>query len=340
MNSELRRAINFKKALRRKYLKNKSDKNWTKFTKQQNLVTKLKRQSIKLYFAERCGGGTKSSDFWPTIRPFLTNKGSQNSENIAISENGQIITDTSEICEKFNTFFVNVAKDIGDSPGSLSPEDHQSIRAIRANHPSSESEFKFKPVVEAKISRYLGRIGRRKATGLDTISSKILHLSEKVIIGPTTSLINKMIIENIFPDPLKYARVSPIFKKKDPFDVQNWRPVSILPITSKLFERTLEEQLSDHFENIFNPYLSAFRKGFSCQSVLLAITEEWRRALDRNEYVATILMDLSKAFDCLTSNLIKEKLNAYGLSKDAVDLIDDYLSNRKHYYPTYYMQSY
>ena len=115
-------------------------------------------------------------------------------------------------------------------------------------------------------------------------------------------------------------------RKKDPFDVQNWRPVSILPITSKLFERTLEEQFSNHFEN---PYLSAFRKGFSCQSVLLAITEEWRRALDRNDYVASILMDLSKAFDCLSPRLIKDKLIAYGLSNDAVDLIDDYLSNRK-----------
>ena len=329
MNCELRRAIYFKKVLRRKYLKNKTDKNWTKFTKQRNLVTKLKRQSIKLYFAERCGGGTKSSDFWPTIRPFLTNKGSQNSENIAISDNGKIITDTSEICEKFNTFFANVAKDIGDGAGCLTSEDHPSICAIRANHSSSEAEFEFKPVDEAKISRYLGRIGQRKATGLDTISSKILHLSEEVIVGPTTSLINRMISDKKFPDPLKYTRVSPIFKKKDPFDVQNWRPVSILPITSKLFERTLEEQLSNHFENFFNPYLSAFRKGLSCQSVLLAITEEWRRTLDRNEYVATILMDLSKAFDCLSPSLIKDKLIAYGLSNDAVDLIDDYLSNRK-----------
>ena len=59
-----------------------------------------------------------------------------------------------------------------------------------------------------------------------------------------------MITEKKFHDSLKYARVSPIFKKKDPFDIQNWRPVSILPITSKLFERTLEEQLSNHFETI------------------------------------------------------------------------------------------
>ena len=219
-------------------------------------------------------------------------------------------------------FFVNVAKDIGDGADCLSPEDHPSIRAIRANHPSVESEFKFKPVDEAKVSRYLGRIGQRKATGLDTISSKILHLSEKVIVGPTTSLINRMISDKKFPDALK---VSPIYKKNDPFDVQNWRPVSILPITSN----AMEEQLSNYFETIFNPYLSAFRKGFSCQSVLLAITEEWRKALDRNEYVAAILMDLSKAFDCLPPNLIKAKLVAYGLSKDAVMLIESYLSDRK-----------
>ena len=138
-----------------------------------------------------------------------------------------------------------------------------------------------------------------------------------------------MIKDKKFPESLKCARVSPIFKKKDPFDVQNWRPVSILPITSKLFERTLEEQLSNHFEKIFNPYLSAFRKGFSCQSVLLAITEEWQRALDRSEYVGTILMDLSKAFDCLPPNLIKDKLAAYGLSTNAVELINIYLSDRK-----------
>ena len=97
------------------------------------------------------------------IRPFLSNKGSRNSETITISDNGNIISDTSEIFEKFNTFLVNMAKDIGDGADCLSPEDHPSIYAIRANRTSVESEFKFKPVDEAK------------ATGLDTISSKILH---------------------------------------------------------------------------------------------------------------------------------------------------------------------
>ena len=89
----------------------------------------------------------------------------------------------------------------------------------------------------------------------------------------------------------------------------------ILPTVSNFFERSLEEQLSKYFENLFNPYLSAFRKGYSCQSVLLSICEEWRSALDRGDHVAAILMDLSKAFDCLPHSLIKDKLTVYGLSK-------------------------
>ena len=145
----------------------------------------------------------------------MTNKGYQNSENIAILDNGNIITDTNEICEKFNTFFVNVAKDIGDGADCLPPEDHQSIHAIRANHPSVESEFKFKPVDENKVSRYLGRIGRRKATGLDTIS-KILHLSEKVIVGPTTSLINRMITDKKIPMLLNMLGCLLFIRKKTP----------------------------------------------------------------------------------------------------------------------------
>ena len=112
MNSELRKAINYKKSLWRKFQNVKSDKNWNKYSKQRNYVTKLKRESIKLYFSERCGGGPKSKDFWPTIRPFLTNKGWINDDKITISENSKLITDTTQICEKFNTFFVNVAKEI------------------------------------------------------------------------------------------------------------------------------------------------------------------------------------------------------------------------------------
>ena len=275
--------------------------------------------------------GQRSKDVWPTIPPFLTNKGCANNETINISENDKVITNNLEICEKFNTFFVNVAKSIGDGSEGLSREDHPSIQAIKSNIPLPDTKFEFKPVDESKVSGYLGRVGLRKATCPDNIASKILHLTKPVIIPPppVTNFINRMITECKFIDELKYARVSPIFKKKDPLDIQNYRPVSILPIVSKLYERTLEEQLSVYFENLFHPYLSAFRKIYSCQSVLLAISEEWRSPLDRGDYVAAILMDLSKAFDCLPHSLIKDKLKAYFLSENAVNLVSSYLVDRK-----------
>ena len=169
---------------------------------------------------------------------------------------------------------MNVAKEIGNDSVCRSPEDHPSIQAIRANIPPPEWEFDFSPVSEDKVTKYLARIGLRKATGLDGISSKILHITKPVIVKPITDFVNRMIGECKFPDPLKYARITPIFKKKNPLECQNHRPVSILPTVSKKSERSLEEQLSNYFEKLFNPYLSDFRKGYSCQSVLLPTCEE------------------------------------------------------------------
>ena len=79
---------------------------------------------------------------------------------------------------------------------------------------------------------------------------------------------------------------------------------------------------------MFSPFLSAFRKGYGCQTSLLRLLEDWRRALEKHEYVSAVLMGLSKASDCLLHNLLLAKLQAYGVSPVAVKLIDSYLSDR------------
>ena len=83
------------------------------------------------------------------------------------------------------------------------------------------------------------------------------------------------------------------------------------------------------FDKVFHPSLSAFRSGYGCQTALLKIIEDWKKALDENKFVAAILMDLSKAFDCLPHKLLINKLDAYGVSESALKLIKNYLSNRK-----------
>ena len=128
----------------------------------------------------------------------------------------------------------------------------------------------------------------------------MIKLAKPVVTGPITSFIKKSIERSIFPDQLKVAQVKPLFKNKnDQLDKTNYRPVSVLPAISKFVERTIFEQLSSFFENNFHHFLSAFRSGYGCQTALLKIIEDWKKALDDNKFVAAILMDLSKAFDCL-----------------------------------------
>ena len=139
----------------------------------------------------------------------------------------------------------------------------------------------------------------KKSTGVDKISAKILKACAPSVSGAISDLINTTYKHEKFPLGLKQAQVVPLFKKKDPLNKENFRPVSLLPIISKIFERSMHDQLSEHLDQSFNPFLAAFRKGFGCQSTLLRLLEDWRKALDNHECVAAILMDLSKAFDCL-----------------------------------------
>ena len=89
------------------------------------------------------------------------------------------------------------------------------------------------------------------------------------------------------------------------------------------------DQLDDYFRARFHRFLSAYRKGYSCQSTLLALTEDWRQSLDGGHFVGAILMDLSKAFDCLPHRLLLEKLRAYNLAESTVSLLGSYLSDRE-----------
>ena len=132
-----------------------------------------------------------------------------------------------------------------------------------------------------------------------------------------------------FPEILKHADIT-LFYKKGKKDIKgNYRPVSILPNLSKIFEKRMFEQMSQFFENIFPKYQCEFRKGFSIPQCLLAMLEKWKRTVDNSKMFGALLTDLSKAFDCLDHKLLIAKLNAYGFSLTALKLVHNYLSNSK-----------
>ena len=170
-------------------------------------------------------------------------------------------------------------------------------------------------------------------------SSASLVLVRGIHWGPVNSPHKWPVTRKMFPFDDVLMKISCVFlviasfqnkyKKNDDLKKDNYRPVSVLPSLSKVYERVMGQQLSDFFDKIFSALLSAFRKRYSCQSTLLNMIEHFKNSLDNSEYVACLSMDLSKAFDCLPHCLTICKMYSYGVSREACTLIASYLRDRK-----------
>ena len=122
--------------------------------------------------------------------------------------------------------------------------------------------------------------------------------------------ISRCIKNGTFPNNLKNADITPTFKKEDRLSKINYRPISILPTFSKIYEKIFYTQIYDYFNSIFSTYLCGFRKG-STQHCLLFMLENLKKSLDKELKTGILLTDLSKAFDSISHDLLLAKLNAY-----------------------------
>ena len=132
-------------------------------------------------------------------------------------------------------------------------------------------------------------IKNTKSVGLDDISSRVLKLATNALSIPIASIINNSIKQNIFPEELKHAKVVPVYKKGAVDDPHNYRPISVLPCISKVFEKHICNQLQDFFNktNILHSTQSGFRKGHSCQTALLHLVNKWATEIDKGNMVGT-----------------------------------------------------
>ena len=128
---------------------------------------------------------------------------------------------------------------------------------------------------------------------------------------------------------MKIANITTVHKKDEPTDKENYRPASVLPLLSKVFEKLLHDQLREYLEKYLNTLLSGFRKAHSTQYALFKLLQACQEESDKSGFVGKILMDLSKAYDCLPHDLLVAKFEAHGIDKTGLHLLHNYLSNRK-----------
>ena len=166
-----------------------------------------------------------------------------------------------------------------------------------------------------------------KATGLDGLSAKYLRLSAEVIARHVTKVLNMSIKTRKFTDILKKVKVTSCFKKGDKHDKPNYRPISILPVLSKVIEKHVSEHVKSYLDSnkLLYERQSGFRKDHSCETALTAMVDGRITAIDRNEVVGTVFLDFSKAFDLVDHKLLLAKLRHYKFSANTLKWFSSYL---------------
>ena len=170
--------------------------------------------------------------------------------------------------------------------------------------------FKIPKVEVSNINKLLKYINIKKATGPDTIPPKLVKPSANTVNSHLCNIINKDIESNSFSDGAKIASAIPIYKEKSRHQVENYRPVSILNAFSKMSESYIHNSLIPFVDNFLSFFISAYRKTYSSNHVLIRLIENWKQSLDKNRSIGAVLMGLSKAFNCILHELLIAKLHA------------------------------
>ena len=169
------------------------------------------------------------------------------------------------------------------------------------------------------------------STGTDNIGARLLKLAAPYIAEDITFICNKSIASSCFPDKWKEAKVSPLHKSGPLEDINNYRPISILPVLSKVLERHVSDSLTKYLneDDLLHKTQSGFRTNHSCETALNFMSDSWLNAIDQGEMIGVVLVDFKKAFDLVDHDILLTKLKLYGIKNETLCWFKSYLSQRQ-----------
>ena len=327
------RSINTRNKLYKKLKNTKIDSpnyitNKTNFNKYRNTLNKTITNAKRVYYKEIFNLYKHDmKKTWGVISETLNRK-VKNSVAETMTINGQDCSNKEIIVEEFNKFFATVGEKI-----------EQNIRKHEGSHYRNyltndiRCNFAFHLIDNNATMRIIKNTKISTSKGHDGISSELLRLITNDISKCITVIINQSLTSGIFPNSLKIAKVTPIFKKENNKLITNYRPISVLPVISKIFETVIHEQLSEYFisNNLFCPQQYGFRKNSSTELAALELLDRVLDQMDKHKIPINFHINLSKAFDSLRHDILLDKLTYYGVTHPAKKLIESYLSNRKQF---------
>ena len=240
-----------------------------------------------------------------------------------------------------NNYFINITKTLDLKSWTVSNtsdideitkhfHDHISVCKIKEVNSEilGEDDFRLIMVSIDAAKKVVLKLNSKKSSTYGAISASILKQTIEVHLKYLTSTVNHSLKESTFPDELKQSEVISVYKKTDPLQKENYRPVSLLPLISEVFDILIYKKINNFMENKISKWVTAFRISHCTQHSSINMLEKWKKAFDEKENMSAIFIDFSKVFGTTNHGLLLAKLKTYDFSKQALSFMFSYLKNK------------
>ena len=318
LNPELTNAIREKHRLYRAYLRTRTPCNWTAYTTQRNKVTHLLRIAKSTYVSN----GTGTSHSTPNLHKLM--RGLQSSQRPTLPDmlsQGQTLSTPAEKATALNAFFIS------QSQQSVTGC-HEELPSIHSPTPNTPGLTTLETTAQ-EVSKLLSNLDPSKSPGCDGIPTRLLKEAASSLAPSLATLFNISFERCTIPQEWRDATVTPIHKKGSKTEPSNYRPISLLSVTSKVQERIVADRISKHIQPHLPNGQSGFRPNDGTTQQLSRLIHQITEKRDAGQTVIACFFDLSKAFDRVWHQGLLAKLAHLGLDGKCLQWLASYLTNRR-----------
>jgi len=313
---------------KKKLGKDKTHQNFTKYRSYRNKYNELKRITRQNYYNEvfqKYRHNAKNT--WSVINSLIGRSNDKSTISETFKINDINISNHDQIAEEFFDFFTKVG------PQYAREIPRSKYHPMHYMQNRNQTNMFMAPTDVHEITKIIDSLKNKSSSGHDKLTSSFIKQIKNEIAKPIEILVNKSLESGVVPDLLKLAKVIPIYKSKNKQLLNNYRPISLLPIISKILEKIMHKRLSGFLssQGILYPSQYGFRNKHSTIHAVNEFVNDTIDSFEKKQCTLGVFLDLSKAFDTIDHKILLSKLECYGVRGIALDWFRNYLQNRKQY---------
>ena len=326
---EIKKLIQQRECFLKKARRTNKEIDWSAYRRSRNAVNNKVRSAKANYNRNLIQENIDDAkSFWRAVKRVIPNDTKLKQSMSSIKVDGNLKTDKNAIAEGFNHFFTSIVRTISDKLTQRSSK--ISCQRQHTEATFTNENFELTLVRPTVVYSLLRKLRVNKATGLDSIPARLLKDGAPAISECLTHIINLSFSSGVVPDDWKTSRVVPLFKSGNREEMDNYRPISIFPVISKIAEKVLYHQLFSYLNanTLLSSCQSGFRKDFSTETAVTFFVDEIRRNVDNGLLTGAVFIDLKKVFDKIDHHILPNKLQRYGICNRTLLWFSSYLLGR------------